>query len=85
MKSMHLLIWLTQLGLSVALPPTGLILLAVWLHQRQQWGSWVIWAAIVLGLVCAADGFRVCMKAMSRLSGEKGNEESTGVSFNDHD
>ena len=85
MKNVNLLIWLTQLGLSVGLPPAGLILLAVWLHERHQWGSWVIWVGIGLGLVCAADGFRVCMKAMSRITEDKAKDKHSPVSFNDHD
>lgn len=84
MKSLKLLIWLTQLGLSVALPPLGFILLAAWLHNDWQWGKWVIWVAIVLGIVCAIDGLRTCLKAMSRMSEEKEKKEPP-VAFNDHD
>ena len=34
MKDLSLLVWLTQLGLSVAVPLAGFILLAVWLRSR---------------------------------------------------
>ena len=85
MKNLNLLVWLSQLGLSVALPPGGFILLSVWLHRRLQWGSWVIWVGIVLGIVCAIDGLRVSLKAMSRLSDEKKEDGPSPVSFNDHD
>ena len=44
MKDLSLLIWLTQLGFSVAFPLAGFILLGVWLHDRFGWGQWVIWA-----------------------------------------
>ena len=35
MKNLNLLIWLTQLGLSVAVPLGGFILLGLWLSQRK--------------------------------------------------
>lgn len=75
--------WLTQLGFTVAVPPVGFILLAVWLRDRWSWGNWVIWAGIVLGLVCAIDGLRISLKAMQRMS--ENREKKPTVSFNDHD
>ena len=56
MKNLSLLVWLTQLGLSVALPLGGFVLLAVWLRQRFNWGVWVIVAGVLLGVICAVDG-----------------------------
>ena len=50
MKDLSLLVWLTQLGLSVALPPVCFILLAVWLRDSCGWGGWVLWAGIGLGI-----------------------------------
>jgi len=71
LKNMNLLVWLTQLGLSVALPPLGFVLLAVWLRDRFSWGSWVIWVGIVLGVVCAIDGLRVSLRSMEKMSRNK--------------
>ncbi len=85
MKDLTLLVWLTQLGLSVALPPAGFILLAVWLRDRFGWGGWVIWAGIVIGLICAVDGLRTSLKAMSRISKDKQDPQPPAVYFNDHD
>ena len=84
MKKMNLLIWLTQLGLSVVLPLGGFILLALWLQKQFAWGDWVIIAGVVLGIICAVDGLRVSLKAMERMSKDK-KEEAPPVSFNDHD
>ena len=83
MKHMKMLIWLTQLGLSVVAPLGGFVLLAVWLRQRFQWGSWVIIAGMFLGIICAVDGLRVSMKAMEKMSENK-KEEKPPLSFNDH-
>ena len=84
MKNLNLLVFMTQLGLSVALPPLGFILLACWLRNRWGWGDWVIWVGIVLGIVCAIDGFRTTVKAMNRMDHRK-DAQTPPVSFNDHD
>jgi len=85
MKDISLLIWLTQLGLSVAIPPAGFILLAVWLRDRFAWGSWVLWAGIILGVVCAVSGLRFSVKTMEQMTGKKREKEPPPVSFNDHE
>lgn len=40
-KDIGMLAWVTQLGLSVAFPLAGFVLLAVWLKNRFGWGNWV--------------------------------------------
>lgn len=84
MKNISLLVWLTQLGLSVAVPLAGFVFLGVWLHRRFSWGIWVVVVGSVIGLLCAADGLRSSLKAMDRLA-KKESEDTPPVSFNDHD
>lgn len=84
MKNVSLLVWLTQLGLSVAVPLGGFVLLAVWLRQRFGLGVWVVIAGVILGIICAADGLRTSLKAMDRIAKDK-KEEKPPVSFNDHE
>ncbi len=84
MKNLSMIVWITQLGLSVVLPLAGFVLLAVWLHNAHGWGAWVIWAGIVLGVVCAVEGLRSSLKAMALLAKEKPDKQPP-VSFNDHD
>lgn len=84
MKNLSLLVWLTQLGMSVALPLAGFVWLAVWLRQRFDLGVWVIVIGVAVGLICAADGLRSSLKAMERMSQDK-KEKEPPVSFNDHD
>ena len=84
MKDLSLIVWLTQLGMSVALPLAGFVLLGVWLHNRIGWGQWTIWVGIILGVTGAADGLRQSLKAMQRMSGND-QEKEPPVSFNDHD
>lgn len=84
MKDAKLLIWLTQLGLSVAVPLGGFIALGVWLHRQHQWGSWVVVAGVILGLLCAVDGLYTSLKAAARM-GENKKKEVPPVSFNEHE
>ena len=84
MKIVNLLIWLTQLGISVAVPLGGFIWLSIWLRQRFDLGVWIILAGIFVGIVCAVDGLRTSLKAMERMSKDN-NEEPPPVSFNDHE
>ena len=39
MKDLTLLTWLTQLGLSVAVPLGGFVWLGVWLRDSLGWGN----------------------------------------------
>lgn len=83
MKEFNLLVWLTQLGLSVALPLAGFVLLGVWLRSNWGWGDWVIWAGLILGSICAFQGFRDSLKVMERISEDK-KQDPPPVSFNEH-
>ena len=85
MKDVNLIVWLTQLGLNVAFPLAGFVLLAVWLQQRFGWGDWVIWVGIFLGAISAIDGLRSSLKVLNRISNQKSDPEPPAVSFNDHD
>lgn len=85
MKNLNMLIWLTQLGLSVAGPLTGFLLLAVWLRQRFALGTWVLIIGIIFGISGAVDGFRISMKAMEQMAeGKPEKKETPPVSFNRH-
>ena len=85
MKNINLLIWLTQLGISVAAPLGGFILLGVWLRQRFDLGVWVVLAGVFLGVVCAVDGLRVSLRTMEKMSKDAEEDEPPPVSFNDHE
>ena len=84
MKHYQLLIWMTQLGLSVALPLAGFVLLGVWLHTAKGWGSWTVIAGLVLGLICAVRGFLDSLHIMEQMSKDKKKQQPPPVSFNQH-
>ena len=85
MKHINLLVWLTQLGISVAAPLGGFIWLGVFLRQRFDLGIWVVLVGVFLGIVCAIDGLRVSLRAMERMAKDKKENEAPPVSFNDHE
>ncbi len=85
MKDINLLIWLTQFGISVAAPPVGCILLAVWLRDRFGWGSWVIALGVILGIAGAVEGMRTSIKAMKLFTRGDKDDPPPPVAFNDHD
>ena len=83
MKDMTLLVWLTQLGLSTAVPLVGFILLALWLREQYGWGTWIIWVGVIFGIYSAIEGLRASLKAMAQINKDK-NEKEPPVSFNEH-
>ncbi len=85
MKDLNLLVWLTQLGLGVALPLAGFIYLAVWLRGAYDLGSWVVLCGVALGLIAAVGSLRSSLQAMERMSRPAKKAAPDPVSFNDHD
>ena len=84
MKNLSLLVWLTQLALSVVTPLVGFIWLGVWLQSRYHWGAWIILVCVALGVIFAIDGLRYSLKLMARLAKNE-TEETQKLSFNDHE
>lgn len=84
MKNWNLLVWLTQLGISVVVPLAGFVLLGVWLHRSCGWGIWAVWAGLVLGLFSAVSGFRGSLQAMEQMSRDRRKKSPPPVSFNEH-
>jgi uncharacterized membrane protein len=83
MKDLQLLTWLTQLGLSTAVPLAGFVLLAVWLRNRFDLGVWVLFVGIGLGLLTAIDGFIRNLKALDQVNRKK--EKKPPVSYGEHE
>ena len=84
MKDVNLLVWLTQLGLSVAIPLAVFLGGALWLHNSRGWGSWVIWVGLMIGLSSAVSGFRPSLRPMEQRARRRGKEEPPPISFKEH-
>ena len=79
------LVWLTQFGLSIAVPLVAAILLAVWLRQHFGLGGWVVVAGVFVGLFGAVSGLVTSLRAIDRQAGEKEDKhKKPPVYFNQH-
>lgn len=87
MTDMNLLVWLTQLGLGVALPLGGIVYLCLWLRKRFDLGIWIILVGAVFGIACAAHNLYTSLKALGQMTKNKKKDDDPppSVSYNDHD
>ena len=83
MKNLKDLVWITQLGLSVATPLALFILAAVWLRNRFNLGGWIIILGAVFGLYSAFSSVRSFARLYREKKPKKGDEPP--VSFREHD
>ncbi len=79
-----MLVWLTQLGLSVAFPLIGFIWGSIWIRQTLDLGIWVIFVGIFIGMYCAIYGFVQSMKILSEMHNRNKKKGDPSVFFNDH-
>lgn len=84
MKDLNMLVWLTQVGISVAVPLAAFVFCAVWLQERFGLGGWIIWVGLALGIICAISGFRQCLTLMDQMAQRKNKPEKPPVGFNEH-
>lgn len=85
MKDVNLLIWLVQLGISVAVPLVGFILLGVWLHNSREWGSWVVIVGVIFGISGSVSGLRSSLQYLNKASKSNDEDNSSVISYNEHD
>ena len=85
MKDLGLLAWLTQLGISVAVPIIGFSFLGIYLQHRFQLGKWIVIAAVVIGFICGIRGFIYSLQSLDRLANKKKDTDVSKVSFNEHE
>ena len=85
MKEINMIVWITQLGLSIAMPLAGFGFLGYWLMNRFDMGIWVLICSFVLGLVCAFEGLHNSLKIMAKQDRKHDTKDDPGVYFNDHD
>ncbi len=74
------LVWLTELGLSVASPLVVFIVGAVWLKNAFGLPAWIVAVGAVIGAAGAVGGLMTSLKRMNR--GEKKTGEKS--QFNEH-
>ncbi len=82
MKNANLLIWITQLGLSVVIPMASFAFLGIWLHYSIGWGRWVLIVGIGLGILTGLQSLISTLKVMNRMG--RSEHQDTPQSYNDH-
>lgn len=82
MREMNLLVWMTQLGLSLAVPLGSFIFLGYWLHYHVGWGHWALIAGILLGVISGIRSLWESLRIMSRMAPK--DPDSEQQAFNDH-
>ena len=85
MKEFNMLVWLTQLGFSVAMPLAGFTLIGFWLKEKFGLGIWIVLCGCVLGLICAVSGLKNALKIMEQMDKKNEKQDPLPVSFNEHD
>ena len=84
MKVLSLLMWVTQFGLSILLPPCVFLLLANWLQNRFGLGAWVMIVLGILGLLTSWSTAKANIRAMLREMKEISDKEEPPTAFNNH-
>ena len=84
MKNLSLILWVTQFGLSILMPPCVLLLLAVWLQNRFGLGMWIIVVLGILGLIIAFGTARANLRAMRKDAEDAAGNKNHPIAFNDH-
>ncbi len=85
MKNLNMIVWLTQLGLGVALPLAGFIYLSILARDYFSLGAWVVIVGAALGMISAISSLRSSLKAMERMSKSDHDDAPPPISFNNHD
>lgn len=84
MRSLRLLAWITQFGISVAAPPVLCALLGDYLQRRYALGSWVLWVLILVGILSGVAGLRQSLRSLRRISAED-DEKKPPRGYNGHE
>ena len=84
MRTMRLLTWLTQLGMSVVAPLVLCIWLGVFLRGQFGLGDWVVFLGVLMGAGSAFSGFKHSLQLMRREAEADKKKGPPPVSYNDH-
>ena len=78
------LVWLTQFGLSIVIPPVLCIMGAVWLQRQFALGGWVVAVGVFVGVLAAVS----CLQRFTESHGSAGESPKQKgpppANFNQH-
>ena len=85
MKTLSLLLWVTQFGLSVLFPLCFFLLLAAWLQKRYQLGMWIVIVLGILGLLTSVSTAKSCIRSLLKDTEAASDSPKPPLAFNDHE
>ncbi len=83
MKILSLLMWVTQFGISVVVPPCFFLWLASWAQNAYGLGNWLYAVCSLLGLLVSGIVARQNLAVM-RKEAEASETKQKDKAFNDH-
>lgn len=84
MKTLNLLLWVTQFGFSIMFPLCFFLLLASWLQNKFGLGMWIMVVFGVLGLLTTVSTVKSCLRSLRKAADEVSSQEPPPIAFNDH-
>lgn len=82
MKVLRGIVLVGQLGISLITPPVVMALLGSWLQRRFGLGTWVMLAAIVVGLLTSGtSAYHFCRRVMDSAKKEEDRGEKPVVFY----
>ena len=85
MKKLSLILWVTQFGLSILVPPCFFLLLASWLQQKYGIGMWIVAVFGILWVMIAVGTARANWCAMLKEAEDASGSQTPPVGFNNHE
>lgn len=84
MKTLSLLLWVSQFGLSVLFPFCLFLYLGFWLQNRFDLGLWIMAICGIIGFLTSVSTAKSCLRSLLKARDEASSQEKTPISFNDH-
>lgn len=84
MKTLSLLLWVGQFGLSCIFPTLLFLILGVWLQQKFQMGVWIVILLGILGIMTSVQTTRSCLQSLQKAAEEASDKKERPIGFNKH-
>ena len=84
MKTLSLILWVSQFGLSVLFPLCLFLYLGFLVQTRMGLGFWVMALFGVIGFLTSISTAKSCLRSLLKARDEAASQEKPPVSFNDH-
>ena len=84
MKTLSLILWVTQFGLSILFPFCLFLYVGFRLQVRFDLGIWVMILTGVIGFMTSISTAKSCLRSLLKARDEASSQEKPPISFNDH-